>query len=118
VLRRQAVYRRRRGALVRETAWVEIGPVVALRADTWARLLPFPSTRMGWGLDAHWAALARDHGWRVGIVDATPIRHLLRPIATGYAAQSAVEEARAFLAERPYLSAQESQRTLATHASW
>ncbi len=110
--------RRRRGALVRETAWVEIGPVVALRADTWARLLPFPSTRMGWGLDAHWAALAREDGWRVGIVDATPVRHLLRPIATGYAAQSAVEEARAFLAERPYLSAQESQRTLATHASW
>lgn len=110
--------RRRRGALVRETAWVEIGPVVALRADTWARLLPFPSTRMGWGLDAHWAALAREDGWRVGIVDATPVRHLLRPIATGYAAQSAVEEARAFLAERPYLSARESQRTLATHASW
>jgi len=110
--------RRRRGALVRETAWVEIGPVVALRADTWAHLLPFPSTRMGWGLDAHWAALAREQRWRVGIVDATPIRHLLRPIATGYAAQAAVEEARAFLAERPYLSAQESQRTLATHASW
>ena len=110
--------RRRRGALVRETAWVEIGPVVALRADTWRHLLPFPSTRMGWGLDAHWAALAREHGWRVGIVDATPIRHLLRPIAAGYAAQEAVEEARAFLAERPYLSAQESQRTLATHASW
>ncbi|MGI8593958.1 MAG: glycosyltransferase family 2 protein [Solirubrobacteraceae bacterium] len=110
--------RRRHAAIVRETAWVEIGPVVALRADTWAQLLPFPSTRMGWGLDAHWAALAREHGWTVGIVDATPIRHLLRPIATGYAAQEAVEEARAFLAERPYLSAQESQRTLATHSTW
>ena len=34
------------------------------------------------------------------------------------AAEAAVEEARAFLAERPYLSAEESQRTLATHASW
>ena len=24
---------------------------------------------MGWGLDAHWSWLAREHGWRIGIVD-------------------------------------------------
>jgi GT2 family glycosyltransferase len=110
--------RRRRGALVRETPWVEIGPVVALRADVWPALLPFPALRMGWGLDAHWAALARERGWRAGIVDATPISHLLRPIATGYGAEQAVEEARAFLAERPYLPREETQRTLVTHRGW
>ena len=103
---------------MRETPWVEIGPVVALRADTWTELLPFPSLRMGWGLDAHWAALARRHGWRMGIVDATPISHLVRPIATGYGAQAAVEEARAFLADHPYLPREESQRTLAVHDRW
>ena len=27
--------------------------------DTFATLLPFPDLRMGWGLDAHWAAVAR-----------------------------------------------------------
>ncbi len=113
-----ALTRRRRGSLVRETPWVEIGPVVALRADTWDGLLPFPSLRMGWGLDAHWAALARRRGWRMGIVDATPIRHLVRPIATGYGGQAAVEEARAFLADHPYLPRAESQRTLAVHARW
>ena len=26
--------------------------------------------RMGWGLDVHWAALAREHGWRCGVLDA------------------------------------------------
>ncbi len=42
---------------------------------------------MGWGLDAHWAALAREHGWRMGVVDATPIGHTLRPPAATYAAR-------------------------------
>ncbi len=110
--------RRRRGALVRETPWVEIGPVVALRGDTLATLLPFPPLRAGWGLDAHWAAVARERGWRVGIVDATPVRHLLRPIGAGYPRDAAVEEARDFLAEHPYLPREESQRTLVTHARW
>jgi GT2 family glycosyltransferase len=113
-----ALTRRAPRSLVRETPWVEIGPVVALRADTWSQLLPFPPLHMGWGLDAHWAALARAKGWRAGIVDATPIRHLLRPIATGYEAQAAVDEARAFLDGRPYLSSGESQRTVATHLTW
>ena len=66
---------------MRVTAFVEIGPVVALRATTFAQLLPFPDLRMGWGLDAHWAAVARAHGWRMGIVDALPVTHLLRPVA-------------------------------------
>jgi GT2 family glycosyltransferase len=113
-----ALTRRRPRSLVRETPWVEIGPVVALRADTWAQLLPFPPLRMGWGLDAHWAAIARANGWRAGIVDGTPVRHLLRPIATGYAAQAAAQEARTFLDGRPYLSSRESQRTVATHLTW
>jgi GT2 family glycosyltransferase len=110
--------RRRPGSMVRETPWVEIGPVVALRGDTLTTLVPFPPLRMGWGLDAHWAAVARERGWRMGIVDATPVRHLLRPIAAGYGTDAAVEEARAFLVDHPYLPREESQRTLVTHARW
>jgi hypothetical protein len=112
------ITRRRTGALVRVTAFVEIGPVVALRASTFAQLLPFPDLRMGWGLDAHWAAVARASGWRMGIVDAIPVTHLLRPIAGGYPADDAIAEAREFLAARPYLPREESQRTLAVHARW
>jgi hypothetical protein len=110
--------RRRPGSVVRETAYVEIGPVVGLRAPTFGVLLPFPDLRAGWGLDAHWAALAQAHGWRLGIVDATPVRHRLRRIASFYNREEAVAEGRRFLAERPYVRASESQRTLATHRTW
>jgi hypothetical protein len=110
--------RRRPGTVVRETGYVEIGPVVALQAATFDVLLPFPELRAGWGLDAHWAALARSRGWRLGIVDATPIRHQLRRIASLYNRDEAVAEGQRFLAGRPYLRAAESQRTLASHRTW
>ena len=47
---------------------------------------------MGWGLDVHWAALAAQHGWRIGVVDATPILHL-QPAAETYPRDEAVAEA-------------------------
>jgi GT2 family glycosyltransferase len=112
------VTRRRRGSIVRETRYVEIGPVCAFHRPTFDVLLPFPPLRYGWGLDLHWSALAREHGWREGIVDATPIRHGLRRIAASYDRTHAVNEARAFLAERPYTPAEEAQRTIARHRSW
>jgi len=113
-----AVTRRRGGSLVRETGFVEIGPVCAFHASTFATLLPFPALRAGWGLDSHWAAVAREQGWRIGVVDATPIRHVMRPIAGSYRREEALAEARAFLAERPYVTREQAQRTLATHRRW
>jgi GT2 family glycosyltransferase len=110
--------RRRPGSIVRETSFVEIGPVTAFARATFPVLLPFPELRMGWGLDLHWAALARDHGWRCGIVDAVAVAHRAAPAAASYARDDAVAEARSFLAERRYLSAQEAARTIATHRSW
>jgi hypothetical protein len=112
------VTRRRGGSVVRETGFVEIGPVCAFHRVTFETLLPYPQLRAGWGLDSHWAALARERGWRIGIVDATPIRHVVRPIADSYRRADAVAEAQAFLAERPYVTAAEAQRTLATHGRW
>jgi GT2 family glycosyltransferase len=112
------VTRRQAGSVVRETAFVEIGPVTAFASPAFGVLLPFPELRMGWGLDVHWAALAREHGWRCGIVDAVAIRHRAAPAAAAYARGEAVAEARSFLAERPYLSAREADRTLTTHHSW
>ena len=109
------VTRRRGGVVVRETPFVEIGPVTAFSSATFDVLLPFPDLRMGWGLDVHWAALAREHGWRCGVVDAVAIRHRVAPAAAAYPASEAIAEARAFLAERPYLSAGEAAPTLTTH---
>jgi GT2 family glycosyltransferase len=112
------VTRRRPGSVVRETRFVEIGPVTAFARTTFEELLPWPELRMGWGLDAHWAALARAHEWRCGVVDAVAIAHRAAPAASAYSHEEAVSEAREFLARRPYLSAIESQRTLTTHRRW
>ena len=95
--------RRRPGGAVRESRFVEIGPITAFAAPVFGALLPFPDLRMGWGLDVHWSAVAQEHGWRTGIVDAAPILHTT-PVGGGYERAEAVAEARAFLATRPYVT--------------
>jgi hypothetical protein len=112
------ITRRRAGSVVRQTRYVEIGPVVAFHAVTFDVLLPFPELRAGWGLDAHWSAVARDHGWPLGIVDATPIRHGLRRTAANYDRNEAIAEGRRFLAGKPYVPASEAGRTLVVHRTW
>ena len=107
--------RRQRGSELREAAFVEIGPVTAFRRDAAAVLMPFPELRFGWGIDSHWAAVAAERGWRLGIVDALPVRHETREIATGYRREDAIAEARDFLAERPYVRTADARRTLAEH---
>jgi hypothetical protein len=110
--------RRRAGSVVREVSFIEIGPVTAFAHTTFPTLLPFPDLRMGWGLDAHWAALAHEHGWRCGVIDAVSIRHRAAPAAAAYSRDAALAEARAFLAGRPYLSGEDARRTLSTHRRW
>jgi GT2 family glycosyltransferase len=93
----------------RATTFVEIGPVTAFRSDAVDVLLPFPDLRMGWGLDAHWSAVARERGWSLGIVDATPVAHAQRPAGDAYPREQAIAEARAFLAGRPYVTRGEAR---------
>jgi hypothetical protein len=97
------VTRRRGGQAVRVTRFVEIGPVTAMSRAVARELMPFPELRFGWGLDAHWAAIAEERGWRLGVVDALPVRHERAPVAGMYSSQEAIEEARHFLAGRPYV---------------
>lgn len=112
------VTRRRSASVVRETRFVEIGPVTAFHSTTFEVLLPFPELRVGWGLDAHWSAVAAEHGWRMGVVDATPVLHATRPVAASYDRQAAIDEARGFLAARAYTPAVQAAETLAEHRSW
>jgi hypothetical protein len=111
------VTRRHVLSLARETMLVEIGPVVAFHSSTFETLLPFPALRTGWGLDLHWSAVARANSWRMGVVDATPILHGMRRIASAYDRDAAIAEAREFLAARPYTNAAEAQRTVARYRS-
>jgi len=107
-----AVTRRRARSLARETRFVEIGPVTLLARKAASELVPFPDLRFGWGLDLHWAALASRRGWRLGVVDALPVRHDLAGVASGYPHAEAVAEAQGFLAGRTYLPASEANVTL------
>jgi hypothetical protein len=109
------VTRRRRGSLLRETRFVEIGPVTIFRRNALDALTPFPPLRFGWGLDVHWAALAEEHGWRLGIVDALPVRHEQAGVAGTYSSLEAIAEARRFLAERPFLDADAVGTTVRSH---
>jgi len=110
--------RRRPRSVAHEVSFVEIGPVTAFSSQTFPTLLPFPELRMGWGLDSHWAALAREHGWRCGVIDAVAIAHRAAPAGAAYSREAAVEEARAFLTGRTFLNAHEARKTLATHRRW
>jgi hypothetical protein len=111
------VTRRRPGSILRETNFVEIGPVTLIGRQAAQALLPFPPLRYGWGLDLAWAATAAERRWRLGIADALAVGHEAATVGSAYSAQAAIEEARAFLATRPYLSSAAAQETIKTHRS-
>ena len=106
------VTRRRARPLARETRFVEIGPVTLIAREVAAELVPFPDLRFGWGLDLHWAALARERGWRLGVVDALPVRHDLAGVASAYPRADAVAEAQSFLSGREFVPASEAGETV------
>jgi hypothetical protein len=112
------VMRRRRWSVARDTRMVEIGPLTAFAAPVADQLLPFPPLRMGWGLDAHWGALALEHGWRLGVVDATPIDHSSRLTASAYDRAEALEELRAFLEHRPWVDRKTANSVIQVHRGW
>jgi hypothetical protein len=109
------VTRRRPASLARDTRFVEIGPLTAFGRRAAAELLPFPELRFGWGLDLHWAALAEERGWRLGVVDATPVRHEAATVGSAYPRADAEAEASDFLASRPRLPASRAGEVLTVH---
>jgi hypothetical protein len=113
-----SVFRRARGLVARRTRMVEIGPVTAFHRSLVGELLPFPALRMGWGLDLHWGGLALERDWRLGVVDAVPIRHEARVTATGYDRSAAVEELRGFLAERPHIDRRTALEVVERYRDW
>lgn len=108
------VTRTRPFALARLTNFVEIGPLTMFSRRAAQALTPFPPLRFGWGLDNHWGALARDRKWRLGVVDALPVRHEWQRIASSYTHAEAIAEGSRFLAGRDFVHSQDAQRTLST----
>ena len=98
----------RPGQDVRRTRFVEIGPVTALHRGHVRRAAAVPRAAHGLGPGrALGRAGAASTAGRVGVVDATPVRHT-RPRRRAYDRGGAVAEARAFLAERPYVTRDEA----------
>jgi hypothetical protein len=101
----------------RLTTFVEIGPIFAVAAAWRDRVVPFPQgIGMGWGLELDWMDL-REEGCRLGIVDATPIRHLAR-FATAYAPEDEIAKLAERLEERGAPGWKGLRRTLATWRPW
>ena len=71
------VTRRRAGRRPRaRRRFVEIGPVTAFHRDTLRRAAAVPRPAHGLGpRRALGARSPREHGWRIGVVDATPVGH-------------------------------------------
>jgi hypothetical protein len=105
------------GLLGRRTRFVEIGPVVCMRADAAKLLLPFaPECKMGWGLDFVWPARVEAAGLRMGIVDAAPVAHRIRPPATEYDYAAANAEQGRLIAAEPSLTMREAFQVLEVFA--
>ncbi|WP_036259821.1 hypothetical protein [Mesorhizobium sp. WSM3224] len=101
------------GLLARRTRFVEICPVVCMRADAAKLLLPFPpECQSGWGLDFVWPARIEAADLRMGIIDAAPVAHRVRAPITGYNHEAARAEQDGVIAGEPSLTAGEAFRIL------
>jgi hypothetical protein len=97
------------GLIARRTRFVEVGPLVCVRSDAMPILLPFgPDVGMGWGLDLVWPVRLERARLRMGILDAVPLAHRLRPQVSAYDADTALREYRATLAREEGLSMDEA----------
>jgi hypothetical protein len=92
------------GVVARRTLFVEIGPVVSFHRSVFPLVFPFDLVSpMGWGYENVWALELLTRGLRMGIVDATPVDHSLRPTLANYswpvgdAGRTALFERRAHL---------------------
>jgi len=98
---------------VRETRFVECGPMVSFRRDAASALIPFAHPEQLWGLDFVWPLALERKGLRIGIVDAVPVDHSLRPQGVGYSKETHDAAMHRFLAATPHLSMREAFTVLA-----
>jgi hypothetical protein len=104
------------GVQARSTRFVEIGPLFSLRQDIFSLLLPFDEDApMGWGLDFVWPVQLEQQGTRLGIVDATPVKHALRKPVALYDYESVNNQMHAFLAAHAHLERREAFIALETY---
>ena len=109
------VTRRRPGLLARSgRGSSRSGPSPRSTATRSTRCCRSPTSRWAGASTRTGARVAAERGWPIGIVDATPVRHL-RPVAGDYPRDAAIAEAEAFLDGRAYVTREQAGETLAEH---
>jgi len=101
------------GLSARQTLFVEVGPVFSVHRSLYGEVFPFDLTSpMGWGYPNLWAALAQEKGFKLGIIDATPVDHSLRAPLTYYDRGTVEEERATLLRKHQCLTILECYRVL------
>jgi glycosyltransferase involved in cell wall biosynthesis len=112
------IVEQQRGAVARRTRFVEIGPVVSIHRSAYAELLPFDLTSpMGWGYENIWAHRIEAAGLTMGIIDAVPVDHSLRPPVANYSWDEADEARTRILAGNDHVPLEDCFRVLEVVAS-
>jgi glycosyltransferase involved in cell wall biosynthesis len=79
------IVEQQRGSIARQTRFVEIGPVVSFHRSVFDLVFPFDLTSpMGWGYENVWAARLTRRKLAMGIIDAVPVDHSVRPTVAHY----------------------------------
>jgi hypothetical protein len=103
------------GSLARRTLFVEVGPVLSIDRRALDAVLPFdPRSPMGWGLESVWSHRLGDRA-AIGIIDATPVDHRLRPTAAYYAKADGEAGHAALLAAVAHRPLDDCMRVLEVH---
>jgi hypothetical protein len=96
--------------LGRETRFVEIGPLFSVARVAYPHIFPFDDrAEQGWGLDLIWPyRLAVEH-LRLGVIDAYPILHQMRPQGLTYRYDLANADRDELLRDEPHLAVADAQ---------
>lgn len=101
------------GVIARRTRFVEIGPVVSFHRSVFPLVFPFDLTSpMGWGYENVWSYQLAKRGLRMGIIDAAPVDHSIRPPVANYSWSSGDAGREALLGRREHLTIDECMRVL------
>ncbi|MDQ1445957.1 MAG: hypothetical protein QOI20_2421 [Acidimicrobiaceae bacterium] len=107
------IVEQQRGSVARRTRFVEIGPVTSFHRSVFPLLLPFDLTSpMGWGYENIWTHQVETAGLTMGIIDAVPVDHSLRPPVAHYSWDEADAGREAILAAHPHVPLEECFRVL------
>jgi len=93
-----------RGVIARQTKFVEIGPLFSVHNSIYDFIFPFDTiSPMGWGYENYWSYELSRRGYKMGIIDNTPVDHSIRKPVKNYEWSEADRQRRIYLQKYPHL---------------